>query len=103
MSIGVLCSNFDVFVTTRARIFCMRCILFIGPNLPYVPELYIYYNNSCMQDRLEIDYNRSQQIIITDRPDNGLPLVLVETYESRLTLLNREDVSFSLRLRTPRL
>ena len=28
LSIGVMCSNFDVFVTTRARVFCMRCILF---------------------------------------------------------------------------
>ena len=28
VSIGVMCSNFDVFVTTRARVFCMRCILF---------------------------------------------------------------------------
>ena len=28
VSIGVMCSNFDVLVTTRARVFCMRCIWF---------------------------------------------------------------------------
>ena len=28
LSIDVMCSDFDVFVTTRARVFCMRCILF---------------------------------------------------------------------------
>ena len=35
-----MCSNFDVFVTTRARVFCMRCILFklalIRPALIYL-------------------------------------------------------------------
>ena len=41
LSIGVMCSNFDVFETTRARVFCMRCM---GPLHNYVtPKMAVFY------------------------------------------------------------
>ena len=44
-----MCSNFDVFVTTRARVFCLICILFklatkdvVNSHSPRDIYIYIY-------------------------------------------------------------
>ena len=38
LSIGAMCLNFDVFVTTRARVICMRCIKIVKISQKYIAD-----------------------------------------------------------------